>query len=150
MTQKRKTTFDGKWPLIEDDLWRKMTLEGRQLFMEETFKWNTTFYGSRPFMEDDLWWNTAFYGRRSLLTLLKPTLLDSSRVPGGGADLPPLELGPRMSFSLFFQDKVLAFDVKGENLNAQPSTIETVVMNLNKKWYLGQESEKHSKFTIWK
>ena len=48
-----------------------------------------------------------------------------------------------MSFSLFFQDRVLAFDVKGENLNAQPSTVETVAMNFeNKKWCFGQKSEK--------
>ena len=48
-----------------------------------------------------------------------------------------------MSFSLFFQDKVLAFDVKGENLYAQPSTLETVAMNFeNKKWCFGQKSEK--------
>ena len=48
-----------------------------------------------------------------------------------------------MSFSLFFQDKVLAFDVKGENLNAQPSTLETVAMNLkNHKRYFGLKSEK--------
>ena len=38
-----------------------------------------------------------------------------------------------MSFSLFFQDKVLAFDVKDENLNAQPSTLETVAMNFKNK-----------------
>ena len=46
-------------------------------------------------------------------------------------------------FSLIFQGKVLAFDVKGENLYAQPSTLETVAMNFeNKKWYFGQKSEK--------
>ena len=48
-----------------------------------------------------------------------------------------------MSFLLFFHDKVLASDVKGENLYAQPSTLETVAMNFeNKKWCFGQKSEK--------
>ena len=35
----------------------------------------------------------CFLAREISLTLFEPTLLDSSRVPGG-ADLPPLELGP--------------------------------------------------------
>ena len=43
-----KMTFDGRRPLMEDDLW-----------------WKTTFEGTRPLMEDDLWWKTPFDGRRS-------------------------------------------------------------------------------------
>ena len=35
--------------------------------------------------------------------------------------------------SLFFQDKGLAFDVKGVNLYAQPSTLETVAMIFENK-----------------
>ena len=50
----------------------------------------------------------------------------------------PLNYGHRMSFSLLFQDKVLAFDEKGEHLNAQPSFLETVAMNFEDK-----ESEKN-------
>ena len=42
----RETNFNGKWTLLEDDLWG-----------------NTTFDGKHP--EDNQWWKTTFDGRRS-------------------------------------------------------------------------------------
>ena len=63
----------GKWILVEDDLWRKMTFDGRQLFMEDNLRWKMTFDGRQPLMDDNLWWKTAFmkaniffYGKRPL------------------------------------------------------------------------------------
>ena len=39
------------------------------------------------------------------------------------------------SSCVLFQDKVLAFDEKGESLNAHPSMLETVAMNFrNNEW----------------
>ena len=58
-----------------------------------------------------------------------PTLLDSSRVPRG-ADLPTLELLPSDDNFTIFLDRVLALDVKGQNLKAQPSTFKTVALRL--------------------
>ena len=61
------------------------------------------------------------------LTLFVPTLSDSSRVPGG-ADLPTFELLPWEGNFNFFLDRVLALDVKGQNLKAQLSTLKTVAL----------------------
>ena len=44
--------------------------------------------------------------------------------------LAPMLNDLRMSFSLCFKDNVFVFDKKGENLNAQPSTLETVMVFL--------------------
>ena len=44
----RKTTFDGRWPLTEDDLWWKTTFDGRQSLTEEDLWWKMTFDGKRP------------------------------------------------------------------------------------------------------
>ena len=43
MTQKRKTTFDGRWPLMEDNLWRKTTFDRRRPLTEDDFCQKTTF-----------------------------------------------------------------------------------------------------------
>ena len=49
----RKTIFDERRPLTEDDLWQKATFDGR-----------------RPLTEDDLWQKTTFDGRwRQPLTI---------------------------------------------------------------------------------
>ena len=68
-----KTTFDGRWPLMED------TYEGRQSSIENTPSWKMThngrqplmmkmtFYREQPSMEDHLQWKTMFDGRWLLM-----------------------------------------------------------------------------------
>ena len=63
MTQKRKKTFNGRWPLMKDDLWLKTTFDWRGPLMKDDLWWKTTFEGRRPSIEDDLWWKTIFDGR---------------------------------------------------------------------------------------
>ena len=58
----RKTTFDGRWPLIEDNLLWKTIFVGRGLLMEDDMLWKTSFGGKQPFLEDLFWWNTTFNG----------------------------------------------------------------------------------------
>ena len=71
---RRKTTFDGRWPLTEDDLWQKTTFDRDDFWRKTTFDgrrpltgddpwWKMTFDGRRPLMEDDLWQKTTFEGR---------------------------------------------------------------------------------------
>ena len=67
MNQKRKTTFDGRQPLTEDNFWQKTTFDGRRLLMEDDLWRKMTFNGRRPLMEDDLWQKTTFDGRRALM-----------------------------------------------------------------------------------
>ena len=73
-----KTTFGGRWPLmedtfggrqtsVEDDLWGKTTFGGRQPLLKDDLRWKTTFSERRPVVEDDLQWKTTFSGRRPLL-----------------------------------------------------------------------------------
>ena len=50
----RKTTFGGRRPLVEDDLWWKTPL------VEDGLQWKTTFGGRRPMVENDLQWKTNF------------------------------------------------------------------------------------------
>ena len=61
-----KTTFYGRWPLSKDDLWGKMTFDGRQPLTEDDLWGKTTFDGRRPLTEDDLWQKTTFDRRRPL------------------------------------------------------------------------------------
>ena len=72
-----KTTFGGRRPMLEDNLWWKTplveddlrwktTFGGRRLSVEDDLQWKTTFGGRRPMVEDDLLWKTTFGGRRSL------------------------------------------------------------------------------------
>ena len=49
----RKTTFDGRRPLTEDNLWRKTTFDPRQSSTEDNIRQKTTFGGRRPFIEDN-------------------------------------------------------------------------------------------------
>ena len=62
--QRSKMTFDGRQPLLEDDLWWETTYDGRRPLMEDDLCWKTTFDGRRPSVEDDLQWKTTFTGRR--------------------------------------------------------------------------------------
>ena len=58
---RRKTPFDGRWPLTEDDLWQKTTctlLEGTQHWTKMK-KRKRTFNGRQPLTEDDLWQKTT-------------------------------------------------------------------------------------------
>ena len=64
---KWKTNFDGRHPLMEDDLWWKMTFDRRRPLMEDDLWRKTTFDGRRPLMEDDLWRKTTFDRRRPLM-----------------------------------------------------------------------------------
>ena len=63
---------------------------------------------------------------KGCLTLFVPTLLDSSFVPGG-ADLPTIEI-LRRDGNFIFLDRVLALDVKGQNLKTQLSTLKSVAL----------------------
>ena len=71
MTQRRTTTFNGRRPLTEDDLWKKTTFDGRRPgrrhLMEDDIWRKTTFDRRRPLTEDDLWRKTTFDGRRPLM-----------------------------------------------------------------------------------
>ena len=58
-----KTTFNGKRPLMEDNLRWKMTFEGRQHSMEDSLWWNISINGRQLSIEDDLHWETPFNGR---------------------------------------------------------------------------------------
>ena len=69
MTQKRKTTFDGRRPLTEDYLWWKTTFDGRWPMTEDDLSRKTTFDERQPSREDDLWWKTTFDGRRPSIGL---------------------------------------------------------------------------------
>ena len=59
-----KPTFDGRHPLMEDDLWWKTTFDGRRSLMEEDLWWKTTFGGRQPPVEDDLRWKMTFNRRQ--------------------------------------------------------------------------------------
>ena len=50
----RRTTFDGRRPLTEDDLWRKTTFDGRRPLTQDNLQRKTTFDKRRPLAEDDL------------------------------------------------------------------------------------------------
>ena len=59
-------TFDGRRPLIEDDLWWKTTLDGRLPLAEENLWRKTTLDRRRPLTGDDLWQKTTIDKRRPL------------------------------------------------------------------------------------
>ena len=67
-----KDTFDGRQPLMEDDLWWKMTLDERQPLMEDKLRWKTTFDVRRPLIKDDFWWQTILFRQN----LMKKTLIE--------------------------------------------------------------------------
>ena len=73
----------------------------------------------------------TFYQLRGALFEL--TLLDSSCVPGGGADLPTLESLPLDYNFIIFLNRVLSLDGKGQNLKAQPCILKTVLLRFNWK-----------------
>ena len=62
-----ETTFDGRWPLMEDNIRWKTALNERQPSIENDLWWKTTFDGRRPSMEDNLRWKTPFIERRPSL-----------------------------------------------------------------------------------
>jgi len=78
----RKTTFDGRRHLMEDDLWQKTTFDGRRHLMEDDIWWKTTFDGRRPLTEDDFWRKTTFDGRRPLTEddLWRKTTFDKTKL----------------------------------------------------------------------
>ena len=79
--------------------------------------------------KNKLWLSWAKLKFRSV-TLFAPTLLDSSRVPGGDRSAHPWIIAIGWQFYYFSLDRVLAMDVKGQNLKAQPSTFKTVAQRL--------------------
>ena len=52
--QGQKTTYDGRRPAMEDDLWWNMTFDGTRPSLEDDLRWKTTFAGRRPLMENNL------------------------------------------------------------------------------------------------
>ena len=56
----RKTTFDGRRPLTDDDLWRKTTFDERQPLNECELWRKMTFDGRRPLTDNHLWRKTTF------------------------------------------------------------------------------------------
>ena len=62
--------------------------------------------------------------------------------------LAPMLNDLRTSFSLCFQDKVLAFNKKGENVNIQPSTLETVAMTFETKSGIFDRNQKKFKVQL--
>jgi len=65
-TQKWKGTKRGRWPSMEDNLWRKTTFDRRRPLTEDDFWWKTTFGEIWPLTEDELWWKTTFDGWQTL------------------------------------------------------------------------------------
>ena len=62
----QKTTFDGRRPLTEDDIWQKTTFDRGWPFTEDNIRWKTTFNGGRPLTEDSLWRKMTFDRRQPL------------------------------------------------------------------------------------
>ena len=58
------TTFGGRRPSVEDELWWKTPCCGRRPLVEDNLRWKTTF---GPLAEDDLLWKTTFDRRQPLL-----------------------------------------------------------------------------------
>ena len=77
----RKTTFDRRQPLTEDDFWRKTTFDERRPLTEYDLWRKTTFDGRRPLKEDEIWGKTTFGGRQSLTEddLWQKTIFDGRR-----------------------------------------------------------------------
>ena len=69
-----KTTFNGRQILTEDNLWQKNAFDRRQLLTEDNLWRNTTFYGRRPLMLNDLWQETTFDRRQPLMEDDLPSL----------------------------------------------------------------------------
>ena len=83
-----KTTFGGRWSLVENELWGRMTFGGRWPSGEDNLQWKTTFGWRRPLVEDDLWWKTSFGGRRSLVEDdLRWKMIFVGKWPSGEDDL---------------------------------------------------------------
>ena len=59
MTQRRKTTFNGRRPLMEDDLRWKMTFDGRRPLKENNLWQVMAFDRWQTLTEDDIWWKTT-------------------------------------------------------------------------------------------
>ena len=59
-----KSSFDGRQPLTEDDLWWMTTFDGRRPLTEDDLWRKTTFDSRQPLTEDDHWRKTTFNGRR--------------------------------------------------------------------------------------
>ena len=69
-----KTTFDGKIPLMKDNLWWKTTFDQRKTLMKDDLRWKTTFY-ERWLLMEDLWW------KRTLIFFLVSMLRQYRRRP---------------------------------------------------------------------
>ena len=62
------------------------------------------------------------------LTLFEPTLLYSSCVPGGGADLPTLEFLPSDDNATIFFRQSSCLGREGQNLKPHPSILKNVAL----------------------
>ena len=61
-----KTTFDGRQPLMEDNLWWKMPLDIRRPLTEDDLWQKMTFDGKRPLTEDNIWKKKTFDRNKQL------------------------------------------------------------------------------------
>ena len=68
---KRRPSFDGRWPMMEDKLWWKTTFDGRHPLIEDNLWWKMTFDGRQPLMKDNLWWKTT--SEMKTTSNMKPT-----------------------------------------------------------------------------
>ena len=83
-----KTTFGGRQPSMEDDLWWKMTFGERRPLVEDKLRLKTTFGGRQPLVEDNLCWKITFGGRRQPLVIGNPRWNFGGRQPLVEEDLP--------------------------------------------------------------
>ena len=60
-------TFDGTQPLMENNLWRKTTLDRGLPLTEDNLSWKMTFEGRRPLTEENLWRKTTLDWRQPLM-----------------------------------------------------------------------------------
>ena len=56
-----KSTFDGRWPFMGDNLLMEVNLWWKKRLMDDNLWWKT------PLIEDDLWWKITCDGRQSLM-----------------------------------------------------------------------------------
>ena len=62
-----KRTFNGRWALMEYNLWWETTFDDRRSLIVDDLRLKTIFDGRWPTMEDALHWKTTLVGRRPTL-----------------------------------------------------------------------------------
>ena len=87
---------------------------------------------------------------KSTLTLFEPNLINFSRIPGGSRSAHHWIFAIWWHFYLYFLDRVLALDVKGQNLRAQHHTLKTVVLRFFLRIFFLGTMKTFCKFSIGK